>query len=367
MRKTHVVAGLSLCALLLAGCTAAAPDGSGEGTPVDTPTLDAPESLGEDWLTLGTWADGAEDADREYAEAAREDADVDQMRLSNQYGDVAAVSETYVLEDPNTTLDLRAVEAPAPAYFAHYVDPADPKAIGVTEARTVDGNSCLLAFSDPQGEETAEDTVTSCMRSSEDLTVWVENVEGLPETVLPLLDDAWEQLGGGEATAWPRGGDEPIELPQSVGELSDYSTNSELAYGAELAVIMEQDVALLSGIYGGSAAAETTYVDDELQNRFTLRAVRSDTPGEYVRYSDAERGGLLAPALDTAVFGQTACIVNNELVELGGDEGDLDPRAWSCMRTGNGLTVWIDVIGGDLGLDPETLAGYLDEVYEANV
>ena len=276
------------------------------------------------------------------------DADKDAANISRAYELVAAASVVYFRG--SSEVRVRAVEAQSPLYFTHHSDTEH-------HATLIGDVSCLLSG-----------TAATCMRTSTDLTLWIGPLDGPAEKTAALVESTWAALGGGPSVAWPVGMGNPLVLPQTLGTLTAFGSAPQTeTTSTETASEIEMDVAALSDAFGGAPAAEQVYSDGEGAATVVATAVGSTAPDTYVPYVDPEPLGLLAAPLEriAPTDGTASCLVRNEPVAAEGDPDDLDPVVVWCERIGDGVTVRIDQVDGDIGSDIHTVKELTDELYVA--
>ncbi|WP_460529323.1 hypothetical protein [Flindersiella endophytica] len=120
----------------------------------------------------------------------------------------------------------------------------------------------------------------------------------------------------------------------------------------------------LSASYGGAAAAVETYSDDTYENAFTVYVVRATSPFPvFVRYEDPKVTQLARPQNEERRFGEVSCQVVNDPTQRGQRPGPESAHVIDCRRSLPGLTV--DIVGpiGDVGTQPDRIAGLVDEVW----
>lgn len=346
--------------LLLAGCSQ---------------NLSAPSELGHGWTTPVAWAatQSSPQATKNAA-AQRAQFDVDQKQLSTDFGGAQSLVEWYQFNSLQRNVELRAVRAQAPGYFVPAVE-SDAVSFGVSlpphEVQSFGPVSCDVVHTAIAGtSEVAENTVVECMRTSKDLTVWVGPLRGLPNTVVDLVNDGWKQLGGssGEPVPWPMSAqaDTPVTLPSTIG--SEYRPLAKILLPRSSAERFSSyavtDSSALQALFNAPAAA-AAYVDPTYENGFQIYAVRTDVPPSYVQYVDLKRLGYLAPIDEKVTIGGVQCLVENNLVQPGGDKTKLMPAVQWCERSDKGLTVRISYVRGSLKLDPTSVAQMVDTVWGA--
>jgi hypothetical protein len=112
----------------------------------------------------------------------------------------------------------------------------------------------------------------------------------------------------------------------------------------------------LSAAHDGAGAFVQTYTDDDLEQSFTVEAVRAPTPyPAYVPYSDPEVLGMERPVDEFREFDDVGCVIRNDPSQS---------YVISCLRTDDELTVQITHVTGDLLEDPETVAGLVDTAWQ---
>jgi len=327
------IATLVCVVFVLAGCSSLPPTDKASMPDIEpVGMIDMPEQLD------GGWQPREGDAD----------AEKDAVNISRAYDLVAAASVVYFRD--STEVRVRAVEAQSPLYFTHHSDTEH-------HATLIGDVSCLLSG-----------TAATCMRTSTNLTLWIGPLDGPAEKTAALVESTWAALGGGPSVAWPVGMGSSIQLPQTLGTLVAFGSvpQTEPA-GTEIATAIEMDVAALSDAFGGAPAAEQVYGDSEGATKVVATAVGSTAPDTYVPYVDADELGLLAAPLEriTPADGTASCLVRNETVPVEGDPDDLDPVVVWCERIGDGMTVRIDQVDGDMSSDIQTVKQLTDELYVA--
>jgi hypothetical protein len=172
-----------------------------------------------------------------------------------------------------------------------------------------------------------------------------------------VVGGAWLLFGNDGASSSPVSAPERISGYVRHGEAEVFDRNDS---GKEVAQRRDdwdrRSGERLSESYDGSGAAVQTYTDDNVENTFTLELVRApveDPP--YVPYSDPEVLGTDRPLDEMRRFGDVACVLRN-------DPGHTFVAA--CVRTGGELTVRISHVSGDLGQDPDKVAGLVDEAWD---
>ena len=313
----------------LAGCSTAIPsDDSSMPNIQPVGLMQMPEELD------GGWVLGEDDSD-----------DKDARNISRAYDLVPAASALY--SRGNTELRVRAVAAQSPRFFALAADPT-------REAKLFGDVSCLL-----------DGDAATCMRTSADLTLWIGPLEAPADATAALVESTWAVIGGGASVEWPVGTRNPVILPETLGELTAVAGDSP----EQIAM----DVAALSDAFGGAPAAEKIYSDDTGSSTIVATAVSSTAPATYVPYVDPEELGLLAApyervsgiSTDPGTGDAATCLVHNAKVATNGDPADLDPTVVWCERIGDGVTVRIDRVGGDIGSDIQAIETMTDELYDA--
>lgn len=183
------IAGLVVGGLLVGGAWLLLGDDGPSSSP-----LSAPERVA-DYVRFG---DAAERIDRDNGqEVAARYRDWDQRsseRLTAAHDGAGAFVQSYSDENLEHSFTMEAVRAPVP--YPPYAPYSDPEVLGVDrpveELREFGNVGCLVR------NETAQSYVTSCVRTSDDLTVQITHVTGDliddPETVAKLVDTAWQEL-----------------------------------------------------------------------------------------------------------------------------------------------------------------------------
>jgi len=122
---------------------------------------------------------------------------------------------------------------------------------------------------------------------------------------------------------------------------------------------------LLSTAYGGAPAVVQGFADAKFENLFQLTAVRARAPRPYVAYEDPERMGLEVATNEMTSFGKVDCAIYNDPTNAGGTPDADSVHVMSCQRTGDGLTVQIRQVSGDVGHAPRRVAGLVDQAWTA--
>jgi len=327
------IAILVCVVFVVAGCSSARPSDKSSMPDIQpVGSIELPGELDGGWVPRDNDDDSVKDAEN----------------ISRAYDLVAAASAVYTRGA--TEVRVRAVEAQSPRYFAHHSD---------TEHHTIlfGDVSCLLTA-----------TAATCMRTSTDLTLWIGPLDGPADVTAALVESTWQALGGGASVEWPVGMRDAVMLPQTLGTLTAYVNSPAVEpLGIETAAIIDMDVAALSDAFGGAPAAEQIYTDEAGLVTVVATAVSSTAPDTYVPYVDPAKLGLLAAPLERieSSDNSAACLVRNSPVTVEGDPAALDSTVVWCERIGDGVTVRIDQVDGDIGSDIQTVKELTDELYVA--
>ncbi|WP_369237174.1 hypothetical protein AB5J56_30715 [Streptomyces sp. R21] len=122
---------------------------------------------------------------------------------------------------------------------------------------------------------------------------------------------------------------------------------------------------LLSTAYGGAPAVVQGFADAKFENQFQLTAVRARSPRPFVAYEDPAHVGLVKPQNEMTSFGKVDCVIYNAPTNSGGTPASDSVSVISCQRTGDGLTVQIRQVSGDVGHVPRRVAGLVDQAWTA--
>jgi hypothetical protein len=249
------------------------------------------------------------------------------------------------------------VRAQAPTYFVHFSQTdKDYLQVGLApkEIQKFGPVSCLVEhIVTPVGDstETEHNTITECMRTSTNLTVWFGPYSAIPKSVVAVVNSAWQSLGGGNSAAtWPlsAGSDKPLSLPPSIGALVAIdNTPGSPARLAEAVKERANDQKALGAIYGGAAAVAQQYATQDEGSYLDAYAVRTSIPTPYIRFENAKRLGELAPLQESLVSAGVTCEVLNQYVSPSGSKAELNPQVLWCVKSSAGLTVWVDHVYGD--------------------
>lgn len=365
----RLFASAALIAVLLSGCGSA---GVSVGLPGRTVT--APDSLGKDWPNdmaySQTFEGDQHDRAVENATVRYGDYAKDAKLLSESFGGASAVVEMYVYGGYEKWAELRAVAKRAPVYFAHYLD-EERRWIDYRtgEVRTIGTSTCLVRHTDNSGTETDENTSSECMRTSDDLTVWIGPITSLPEDVAHLVDTAWVSMQGSDHDdGWSPDGTGEVAVPDAVGPFSRFEAQQLPAQTVtRFAEQQTNDVAALRKIYGEASVAQGYYLNDELDGNFYARVIASSSPIPYTPYENVERLDYYLPRYSAEVHGDVTCqIFQTVIVTTAENVGDAEPEVQWCQRTGPGLTVIVDGVHGTIAGNAETIAALVDEIWAAN-
>lgn len=173
-----------------------------------------------------------------------------------------------------------------------------------------------------------------------------------------LVGGAWLLFGGDDGGSFA-----PISAPEGISGYSRYGDAAERIdrdRGKEVADRYrdwdQRSSERLSAAHDGAGAFVQTYTDDELEQTFTVEAVRAPAPyPPYAPYTDPEVLGMERPVEELREFGEVGCLVRNDTSRS---------FVTSCLRTDDDLTVRITHVGGDLGEDPEAVAELVDAAWQ---
>jgi hypothetical protein len=172
-----------------------------------------------------------------------------------------------------------------------------------------------------------------------------------------LVGGAWLLFGDGDgASSWP------ISAPARVSDYAKYGDAAERMNddkGKEIADRHRdwdrRSSERLSAAHDGAGAFVQTYTDDNLEQSFTVEAVRAPAPHPpYVPYTDPEWLGMERPVEELREFGDVDCLIRNDASQS---------YVTSCARTDDDLTIKITHVGGDLLEDPEAVAELVNTVW----
>jgi hypothetical protein len=154
------------------------------------------------------------------------------------------------------------------------------------------------------------------------------------------------------------GSSSPVSAPERIGEhyrFADVPKNRQEAADRQIRYDRESS-ARLSAAHDGAGAVVQQYATDDFQSMFSLEVVRAPSPfPPYVPFTDPEDLGTDKPVEEVLRYGATACAVRNNPGQ--------PPIVITCVRSDDELTVSITRAGGDLGQDPEAVAGLVDEAW----
>jgi len=120
---------------------------------------------------------------------------------------------------------------------------------------------------------------------------------------------------------------------------------------------------LLSTAYGGAPAVVQGFADRTFEDLFELTAVRARSPRPYVAYQDPARLGLVVAPNQMTTLRNVDCVIFNDATNSGGTPAPDSVHVISCQRTGDGLTVQIRQVSGDVGHDPRRVAELVDQAW----
>ncbi|MFJ9855489.1 hypothetical protein [Streptomyces sp. NPDC101150] len=115
--------------------------------------------------------------------------------------------------------------------------------------------------------------------------------------------------------------------------------------------------------YGAAPAAVATYANAGLSEIFVLTVVRAVSPHPFTPYQNAAQLGLAKPAREVVPVGEVACLVHNRPTAVGKRPGPETVTVESCQRTGEGLTVQIRSVTGDIHSSPERIAALVGKAW----
>lgn len=148
--------------------------------------------------------------------------------------------------------------------------------------------------------------------------------------------------------------DEPITLPDTVVGLRTEAVVMEEARGEPFPGRQEallETVELLSASRGGAAAAVQSYLDEDLDERFTVWAVADESPGLWSSQDSeifAEASGLASPTEWVERDGEVECLVrpwDASYVRQG--MGEVVPRVVQCQLAHEGMTLLLEAPNQD--------------------
>lgn len=172
-----------------------------------------------------------------------------------------------------------------------------------------------------------------------------------------LVGGAWLLFGdGGPSSA-------PISAPRRVSDYTPFGDAAERLDRDKGKAIADRyrdwdqrSSERLSAAYDGAGAFVQTYTDDNLEQSFTVEAVRAPTPyPPYAPYSDPKVLGMDRPTEELREFDDVGCLIRNDPSQS---------YVISCVRTDDNLTVRITHVTGDLLEDPETVAELVDTAWQ---
>ncbi|MFJ9420372.1 hypothetical protein ACIRPT_40420 [Streptomyces sp. NPDC101227] len=143
---------------------------------------------------------------------------------------------------------------------------------------------------------------------------------------------------------------------------STHATNAD-QIARRIADVDVKSTRLLSKAYGGAPAAVATYANAGLSEIFVLTVVRAVSPRPFTPYQNAAQLGLAKPAREVVTVGEVACLVHNQSTTAGKRPGPETVTVESCQRTGEGLTVQIRSVTGDIHSSPERIAALVDKAW----
>jgi len=172
-----------------------------------------------------------------------------------------------------------------------------------------------------------------------------------------LVGGVWLLVGDGGASS------SPISAPERVSDYARYGDAAERIdrdKGKEIADRYrdwdQRSSERLSAAHDGAGAFVQTYTDDDLEQSFTVEAVRAPAPyPPYAPYSDPEVLSMERPVEELREFGDVGCLVRNDPAQS---------YVTSCVRTDNDLTVQITHVTGDLLDDPQAVAELVDATWQ---
>jgi hypothetical protein len=170
-----------------------------------------------------------------------------------------------------------------------------------------------------------------------------------------LVGGAWLLFGnnGGSST--------PISAPEKLDDYYQFANVPRLRGKDEEPVTRQRDwdrrsSERLSASRDGAGAVVQRYSDDELENMFSLEAVRSPNPSTlYVAYTDPKVLGVDKPLEEVLTFGAVSCGVRNQT--------DATTVTIRCERTDADLTVAIASVNGNLLENPRDVARLVDTAW----
>ncbi|MET7696593.1 hypothetical protein [Streptomyces sp. NPDC005485] len=133
----------------------------------------------------------------------------------------------------------------------------------------------------------------------------------------------------------------------------------------QFATADRRSTGLLSTAYGGAPAVVQSFADRKFENLFQLTAVRARSPRPFVAYQDPVQLGLVVAPNKLSSFRKVDCVIYNDPTNSGGTPASDSVHVISCQRTADGLTVQIRQVSGDVGHDPQQVAGLVDQAWTA--
>lgn len=178
---------------------------------------------------------------------------------------------------------------------------------------------------------------------------------------VPLLLAGGGDSGGGSLGA----SHDALSAPNTVGAYSSMIKNPKVNANTIKRITDTETVSAknLSDAYGGATAVFRQYSDADLENDFSLAAVRAQSPKPFIAYVDAAQLGLVKPEQDVEMFGQVACVVHHQPVLAGQQEQPDQVHVSSCERTSAHLTVRLLFGGGDAWNKAADAAALTDEAW----
>lgn len=183
-------------------------------------------------------------------------------------------------------------------------------------------------------------------------------------------DDSSDGGGRGSLTG---GSTAALSAPEKLGRFAHQdaaakalSTDGSADKNAKrFAAADRRSTGLLSTAYGGAPAVVQSFADPKFENLFQLTAVRARSPRPFVAYQDPAQLGLVVAPNQMTSLGKVDCVIYNDPTNSGGTPASDSVHVNSCQRTGDGLTVQIRQVSGDVGHDPHQVAGLVDQAWAA--
>jgi len=293
-------------------------------------------------------------------ELRRADREVDEQTLSESYG-ADAIVEQYQLDDMRQQMMLRMVATQAGGYFSQAAA-ADTEWLNLqvprNEVRTIGDVECYVTHPMPNKDESEDNAYSECMLRSESLTMWLGPTALVPEDLAELVEEAWNEVGGGTAISPSTPTITELELPQTLGDGAFVERSS---IGPDVPDYTEQDLEGLARAYGVDAGANY-YAAPDLDSFFDLYLVDTEVIEPYVQYFDPERLGVLAPMVQRVEIDDAVCLVSNLTVPAGGDASKLDPKVQWCYLTKDGRTAFALNVSGNAADDNSVIPAILASV-----